>query len=501
MPHRVATYRRYKISDDVLILILLKLDPIPLSRVCQAFQRAYFLVMKFQPLRYVFELSCFGMKDGPAPHTLRPSFTRLQLLMAYEAEWPRLNWSNEQKVKVPATSAHIDISGGFLYYTGDQSINLLELPSCRTGRPPSHTRHLKFNTAPQADSVAIDASQSLIITGQTAMAQNGQIALRLKIRNLWSFEKHPNTPAPYFDCETQASLPVANMFIAVSGNRIVTSLNFVDGLARHLILDWHTFRATWFDDLDVSLLNSNRLLGVKRSQAKLSLVLYNVSDISHIMVEREYELPPIWMRSNMKFGQNSAPKNDVSIPPTALFYPDPEARMMLLSASQTGAPTHWLLISETFFRATAHSDRRLVPWTFWSQFCLIKEFPIGSFVGTPQVVGSHITYLEKDIRGGRGGVERSRLGLLDFASHNTGTVPLSKSWTMIGKMAPITPKENFREFPSATTNGLPVKKICATEDNIIVILEKHGDIQPVNVLTFGVPVPRSTHNGHHPHQF
>jgi len=126
------------------------------------------MVMKFQPLRYIFELSSFAMKDGPVPHSLRPSFVRLQLLMAYETEWPRLNWTNEQKVKVPVTSAHIDISGGFLYYTGEQSLNLLELPSCRTGRPPAHTRHLKYTTGPQADCIAIDASQSLIIAGQTA---------------------------------------------------------------------------------------------------------------------------------------------------------------------------------------------------------------------------------------------------------------------------------------------------------------------------------------------
>lgn len=74
--------------------------------------------------------------------------------------------------------------------------------------------------------------------------QGGQIGLRLKIRTLSSFDKHPNSPSPYFDCATHVSQPVVNMFIVISGNRVVVTLNFTGGLAKHLILDWHTFRAT-----------------------------------------------------------------------------------------------------------------------------------------------------------------------------------------------------------------------------------------------------------------
>jgi hypothetical protein len=35
MPHRIASNRRYRISDDVLILILRKLNPVTLYRTCQ----------------------------------------------------------------------------------------------------------------------------------------------------------------------------------------------------------------------------------------------------------------------------------------------------------------------------------------------------------------------------------------------------------------------------------------------------------------------------------
>jgi len=164
--------------------------------------------------------------------------------------------------------------------------------------------------------------------------------------------------------------------------------------------------------------------------------------------------------------------SDACIPPSALFYPDPDARMMLLSATQTGSPTHWLLIPQSFFRPTTHSDRIAVPWTYWSQFCLIREFPAGIVVDHPQVVGSHITYLERDFRQVRGGgvSEHVRLGLIDFASHNEHYVQPSKTWTLLGKLAPISPKESSRELPATTTHGLPVKKICTSEDNIVVVL-------------------------------
>src|SRR5258705_443847 len=97
MPHKVTTIKRYRISDDVLILILEKLNPVSLYRACQvcrtihlvefllitfiqAFERIYVLVMRFQPLRYKFELAAIGMKDGPASYAACPPMNRLQLV-------------------------------------------------------------------------------------------------------------------------------------------------------------------------------------------------------------------------------------------------------------------------------------------------------------------------------------------------------------------------------------------------------------------------------------
>jgi len=180
MPHKVTTIKRYRVSDDVLILILEKLNPISLYRACQvcltiyldvsfksflqAFERIYVLVMRFQPLRYKFELAAIGMKDGPASYAACSPMNRLQLVMAYKTDWPRLKWIDEQKVRAPAVATQISVSGSFLYYVANQALCLLELPSFRIGKPTTQTRHITYNTTPNADCVVIEPNLRLIVT-------------------------------------------------------------------------------------------------------------------------------------------------------------------------------------------------------------------------------------------------------------------------------------------------------------------------------------------------
>ncbi|KAF8906253.1 hypothetical protein CPB84DRAFT_1675794 [Gymnopilus junonius] len=496
MPHRVTTIKRYRVSNDVLMLILGKLDPVSLYKTCQAFQRVYELVIEFQHLRYKFELAVVGMKDGP--HSVRGPLFRLQLLLAYKKDWPRLHWTDEQKIPVPANATQVDVSGNFLYYVGNQSLNLIELPSCRTGLPPSQTQYLQFNTSPQADCVAIDSLQSLVVASQTYAGPGGQIGLRLKIRDLRTFDKHPNASSPYYDCSTHVTQPVSSVSIVICGSRIIVTLEFAGGLTKHLLMDWSTFQAMWMEEQDVILLNAYHLLGVRKVHGKIMLYLYNIYDMRNVAIEREYELPPIWAKSTMRFGRNTVPNNDVPMPSNVLFYPDPSARVLLLMAKQTG-PTgngmHWMFINESFFRRTSYADRRSVPWSYWNQFCLIKEIQNSTVVGIPQVVGNRIIYIERDGTCCSRGY--SRLSVIDFSPNTELTTPLTKMWTLIGKMSILRPIETYRDFPSATTQGLPVERICATEDNIVVLLENRGDIKPVNILTFGVPRPRHD-NQYHP---
>ena len=204
----------------------------------------------------------------------------------------------------------------------------------------------------------------------------------------------------------------------------------------------------------------------------MALYLYNITDMRKVFIEREYELPPIWTNAVMRFGKNSAPNTDISTPSNALFYSDPSARVLLLSAKQPGdsAAMHWMFVHESFFRPTTHDDRRAVPWTYWSQFCLIRELHSSLVIGNPQVVGSRVIYLEKDGTRSGSGNERTRLKIIDFAPYAEVPPPSTKAWTLLGKYSSIKPGEYQRDFSPSTTNGLAVGGICVTEDNIILVL-------------------------------
>ena len=123
--------------------------------------------MEFQHLRYKFELALAGMEDGPALYSRSNVLTRLKLLTVYKQNWPKLMWTDEQKIKLSPTVAKVGVSANFLYTIASQTLDLSEFPSCRTGRAPSQTRHLRYNTTPQSDCVAVDPVQSLIVAAHT----------------------------------------------------------------------------------------------------------------------------------------------------------------------------------------------------------------------------------------------------------------------------------------------------------------------------------------------
>ena len=121
--------------------------------------------MEYTPLRYISELALAGMKDGPAPHSYRSPIGRIQLLLSYKNDWPKLHWMHELKQLIHP-HARAGVSAGFLHqirpHATQYTLELAELPSMRTGRAPAYTRHLKFN-APESENVAIDRAQSLIV--------------------------------------------------------------------------------------------------------------------------------------------------------------------------------------------------------------------------------------------------------------------------------------------------------------------------------------------------
>lgn len=193
-------------------------------------------------------------------------------------------------------------------------------------------------------------------------------------------------------------------------------------------------------------------------------------DIGRVALEREYELPPIWAKSVLRFAPNTVPGVELSSPSTALFYTDPSSRVLLLEAKQAGPNMHhWLFIQESFFRPTPLADRRSVPWVYWNQFCLIREHQPSLVVGRPRFAGNRLVYLEKEVAH-PSRAERARLSIIDFSISEAPPSTPTKLWTLIGKQSTLIPNEFYREIPSSVTNGHAVESVYATEDNIALVL-------------------------------
>ncbi|KAG6836769.1 hypothetical protein H0H93_003547 [Arthromyces matolae] len=493
--------RHYKISNDVLILILRYLDPTSLWRACKAFKRVHSLVMEYSPLHYAFELALAGMRDGPASHVYRPAVGRLQLLSAYRIDWPSLVWGHEHKMLL-APHTRSGVSSGFLHqirvHNGHHSLDLAELPSCRTSRSPALTRHLKFRT-PEIENVALDRTQALIVTSHVLSLQNG-IGVVLYFRDLWTFEKHPKAYGGTYDFNV-GPVPISGISITIAGHNMSISFEFSSGKIMHLVLNWRNFQAGWLEDNDIQFISENRLLVVRRNRGLPYLSLYNISNISSVVVERDYELPEAWARSTIGFSPNTSPLIDEPSPSEAMFYPDPSKRVILVvvktpSPNGGASARNWLIVNESFFRPTSRKDRLRVSWNEWGQSCLIRD--AHSAILGPYVNGSRIVFAENAPRhsSSRAPV-MSRLNVIEFSPFPDSNCVQSHAWSMVGPRCVLVPNEGSRELPPKTADGRQIEDIRLTEDNVVLFLSNHDDSRPVNILTFGVPPPPGRSHSHH----
>lgn len=244
----------------------------------------------------------------------------------------------------------------------------------------------------------------------------------------------------------------------------------------------HHLLLQWLDDQDIQFLNENHLLVVKRSQGLPVLNLYNVTQVTNVTVEREYELPEAWSDAIIGFCPNTAPVSDLTSSSNALFYPDPSTRVLLITAKPNCPPTapvpqQWLLINESYFRPTSRKDRLRAPWSTWGQYCLIRDIaPSPIPVEGPYAVGTRVVYLESmpphssSRSSGHAPAPGcpSRLNVIDFAPYPDESCRSSRAWSMIGQKSMLVPNETSREISASTVDGLSVKGIRVTEDNIVL---------------------------------
>ncbi|KAJ7255495.1 hypothetical protein B0H12DRAFT_535058 [Mycena haematopus] len=465
---------------------------ITFGRLLQAFKRIYAIVMGYHSLRYTFELAVSGMRDGAAPRAVAPLIGRLHLLMSYRTDWPRLNWTHEYKMQI-ITPSHIGTSGGFIHQIRPHGVydtlEITELPSCRTGRSPTATRRLRF-TSPPIETICIDGSQALVVAAHIFF-QAGIVGVQLHFRDLWTFGKHPRAPAESYEIPTHSVAPVCRAAISIFGSKMAMTLEFVGGKTHHLIMDWRNFGAQWIHDQDVRLLDEDLLLVVCKRGPMINLC--SISNIANMVVLRQYELPGTWNNAIVTLCANDSPP----LPPvSALFYSDPAHRILVVSAKPTpkSSSCSWLFINEGYFRAApSRRDRFAVPWSVWGQYCLIKDlWRSGIAVRGPYVVGSRVVFLEPQVRA-RGGA--GTLNAIEFLPFPENPARLDASWSMVGPRSALFPSESARRLPSSAVEHYAVDDIGVTDDNIVLFLELQPGFRPVNILTFGAPPspPRTTH--------
>ncbi|KAF9497118.1 hypothetical protein BDN71DRAFT_1481884 [Pleurotus eryngii] len=497
--------RRYRISTEILILILENLDPQTLWRACQAFSRIYNVVMEFQSLRYRFELALAAMKDGRAPRAHAPALARYQLLLSYKKDWPRLRWSQESRMQIP-TPAQVGMSGGFVHriLTDGQQycLELSELPSHRTGRPLTRTRHIRFSTPP-IESVMVDPSQHLLVTTH--------LFRHIHLRDLWTFAKHRWAPALAYEFSTQSAGRVSHMSLQICGSKLGISMEFAAGQVKHLVMDWHTLHARWFEEGDILFLNETCMLVSAKYHGRPALNLYNITDVANVTNMRDYELPEVWANAAITFSSNSSPPSDAVANPDALFYPDPAARLLMLNVNLSGAsntrqsghakgPSVWLFANESYFRPpTSRRDPVRVSWKHWSQHCYIRNVQPSPFLRGPHVVGTKALYLDAEpvqlSRNEMGSRPATipRLVLIDFKPFSDPAKAPAKTWTMGGKTTMV-PYESTRDIPYTTIDNLNIDAVRMNEDNIVLIMELLQGMRNLSILTFGTPpAPRPRH--------
>nr|GAT47262.1 predicted protein [Mycena chlorophos] len=464
--------QRYRIPDDALIRILEFFDPRSLFLASKVFKRVYALAMTYHTLRYTIELALAGMRDGPTSLRLAPILGRLHLLSSYRVDWPLLNWTHEYKIQAPATSI-VGASGGFMHQIRPHgvynTIEITELPSCRTGRNPALMRRQRF-TSPPVESVCVDPVQGLII-GVHIFGQNGIIGVQMHIRDLWKFGKHPKAAAESYELPTQSTAPVSSAELAIQGNKMALTLEFANGKKSHLIMDWRSLGARWIDDQDILMLDEDLLLVVSKRPAVMTL--FSITHLAHMGAIRQYELPPQWVASNhvISLHANAASRSPI---PGSLFFPDPANRIIVIEGtSKSRSSTSWLFIQESYFRR--RRDPPVVSWGVWGQHCAIKEFKNKHKVGAPYPVGGRVVYL----------VGAATLNVIEFASFPENPPRLDASWSALG--SGLFPNETARRLPLGTVEQYAVDDLGVTEDNVVLFLEPQADFRPLNVLTFGAP--------------
>ncbi|KAF7770426.1 hypothetical protein Agabi119p4_6400 [Agaricus bisporus var. burnettii] len=459
------------------------MDPDTLYLTCKVFRRVYALTMEFLPLRYKHELALTGMKSGLIS-SRGPSFpARFNLLNSYRKDWPAIAWSHEQKAQL-SLLGNFGITDGFIHYVAAHGVELMELPSSRTGKPPSQTRHVRIPTAPRVECVALDSAQALIVTGHVLAAQN-QIDVLLKIRDMWNFNKHKESVSDHYSfvASSTPGVILSGIDVVICGDKLLVRLEYggINSRVEQLLINWKSLHAARLTKQDISFLDQDHILAIETIKDTPSLIIYHIKNVQQPTAKRQLQLPDDWKNWQISFHQNDAPMNDPPRSSSALFYSDPSRRVLMLSARPPAQANsvQWMIFPERLF-TWPWIRGQSVAWNDWSQYAIVRNTSVTRVVGKPAIVGTRVLYLDQDSSG-----TKMRINSIAFMPHSATAETAQNMWDFVGKHTPLVPSEARREIPAVNGMGCRLQDLRATEDNIVLLYESTNGQTPIKILTFG----------------
>ncbi|KAF9224024.1 hypothetical protein BS17DRAFT_92170 [Gyrodon lividus] len=546
----------FTLSGDIILIILEELDPISLFRFCVASRVIHSIVGHSTTLRYRYELSLCGMRDGP-PGGGYAARDRLLSLLGHKRGWPTLSPSAEDRLRI-APPTIMGVSGNFLFHASQSPLNngfewilhVYELRSFRTA-PKSRLPYYQHNVPFDIRKVAIDASQGLMVLAQLYFPpqQNSAIMAVLHIRNLCVCQEHPQAAHPTLRFQTDwwGSLSPGQRIsieqVQICGSLVAVSVRLEletgEGTTELVIFNWRRggapVRTFTSDMLSYDLISEACLVtlsqpdededddsgdfvvtawerrsdGLYTSERGKRPPQISVCDISqvhdHQLPEtRSYEFAEAWGAvSFMQLCPNHSLKENMSPFPGTLFYNDPSFRLTAVTlefqqhAIPSGCSRKMIILFDQSKLQSSEVVEDTVRWEDWQQHCMVLNLP--DRADAIQLTGRRLAFFENVKGSPTSPLESSgRVHILDLNPHMAGFLwSLSRTnppWRWRDTVAAVSTIFDHRGSEYVRTSTVDTLNITWIDitEDSAVLYDEREGQCLIRILTFGKEVIAST---------
>ncbi|KAH7926051.1 hypothetical protein BV22DRAFT_390964 [Leucogyrophana mollusca] len=549
----------FKLSKELVLLILEELEPVSLLRFCQASHLIHSVAASCTALRYRYELALCGMRDGPPSN--RSPRVRLEQLLNYKRGWPTLAWSSEDRLRITPPTI-LGVTGRFLYQASENTLpnglfqwtlQIYELRSFRSALADP-LRHCRFNIPFDIRQVAIDPSQDLMVLAELYFpTNNSAITARLHFLNLWTCHQHHRAAQLRFQFHTDwwGALPPGQRILiqqvvicgSVVGLSVRLEVEEGEATTELVLVNWHTSgprtRRYSGDLLSFDIINESCLVVVshpddeddedgsgesvvttwekrpdglymnERGKRPPQINVYDINDAHDPPTPRirSYELPESWSTvSLMRISPNSSPRVNAEPTPGAFFYSDPSQRLLVISAefppeaTPPGCSRNIALVLDESFLQPPGPGEEIVRWNQWRSRCMIFNLP--DRAEGLQAVGRRLVFFENVAEPGHSTVDSSsRVHMLDlnpYAVDFLQSIVRSPSpWRWNGPWTTITTVVPRRSTRYIRTSTVEAYNITWIDatEDSIILYNECEGQTSIRILTFG-PDPRTMIRSH-----